>query len=192
MSYVTVSPNFTSVDLKSIDLSMKIDIFEDQMNGWFLDHVELLASPTNPKAQHAGFAILTFAAIYVESIACFIKGSTSDGKSSEYFTFGMGQIFAGFDMETFKILQKDFYRQVRCGQLHQGLVRGKVSIARGAEVALSISRDAGGVPIAIQIDPWLFLEKVREHFQLYVNGLRDVTRTTERLNFETWFDTRGM
>jgi hypothetical protein len=96
MSYVTVSPNFTSVDLKSIDLSMKIDIFEDQMNGWFLDHVELLASPTNPKAQHAGFAILTFAAIYVESIACFIKGSTSDGKSSEYFTFGMGQIFAGF------------------------------------------------------------------------------------------------
>jgi hypothetical protein len=191
MTEVAVSPHFSVTDLSGADLPQKIDIFADQMRGWLLDHADVLASAANPHSQHAGFAILTILSVYAESIACFIKGATSDKHSQEFFTFGLGQIFPGFDDSTLKALQKDFYRQVRCGQLHQGLVRGKVSIVRGGTAAIVVNRDSVGNPVAIQIDPWVFLMHAKQHFDLYLATLRDPNRTLERRNFEAWFDTRA-
>jgi len=188
---IAISPKFTSVDLVGATLDKKIEIFEDQTHGWLLDHARVLASSAGPEGPRAGFAILTLLLVYVESIACFIKGQTSDGKSGKFFAFGMEQIFPGFVTKTPPGFPKDFYSQVRCGQLHQALVRGKVSIGRNQQAAVvGENLDVDGIPSAIRVDPWIFLNHVQTDFIGYLATLRDTTRAVERGNFEKWFDAR--
>jgi hypothetical protein len=189
-----VSPRFRASDLAGASLERKIAIFESQVDGWLLSHARFLASSANPQGQHAGFAILTLCLVYVESIACFLKGETSDGKARKFFDFGMTSIFTDLKPEVLQAFSNEFYRQVRCGLLHQGLTRGKVAITKGAVVALAITTIPAGAAESLQqviIDPWLFLAHVDAHFRQYVGRLRDPGEAALRSAFEKWFEARA-
>jgi hypothetical protein len=186
-----VSPTFCTSDLAGASLEKKIDIFESQVDGWLLSQAQVLASSANPQSQHAGFSILALCLVYVESIACFLKGATSDGKAKEFFDFGMTSIFTDLKPAVLAAFSKEFYHQVRCGLLHQGLTRGKVAITKDAGAALAISVDAVGALQRVIIDPWLFLTHVDAHFRQYMGRLRNTSEFGLRSAFEKWFEARA-
>ena len=186
-----VSPRFRASELVGASIERKVEAFEDQMWGWLLDHARLVASNPTTSGQHAGFAILALCLVYVESIACFLRGETSDNRSREFFDEGLTAVFPELNPRDLAVFSRDFYRQVRCGLLHQGLTRGKIGITKGAAAALAVSLDASkGLHQAI-IDPWLFLAHVERHFRLYVGRLRDPSEKDLRAAFERWFDSRA-
>jgi hypothetical protein len=156
-----------------------------------LDHARLLATNPDASGQHAGFAVLALCLVYVESIACFLRGETSDNKSREFFDAGLTAVFPDLDPADLAAFSREFYRQVRCGLLHQGLTRGKVAITRGASAALAVSLDASQALQQATIDPWLFLAHVEAHLSGYVARLRNPAEKDLRAAFETWFDSRA-
>lgn len=172
-------------------LEKKIDVFEDQMRGWLLDHAHCVASNSTTSGQHAGFTILALCLVYVESIACFLRGETSDNKSREFFDVGLTAIFSDLSPVNLAAFSREFYRQVRCGLLHQGLTRGKVAITRGTSAALAISLDSTNTLQQAVIDPWLFLQHVDAHLTMYLAQLRDPEQHDVRNAFERWFDARA-
>jgi hypothetical protein len=127
----------------------------------------------------------------VESIACFLRGETSDNKSREFFDVGLTAVFPDLNPGDLAAFSREFYRQLRCGLLHQGLTRGKVGITKGATAALAVSLDASNALQQAVIDPWLFLAHVEAHFSAYVGRLRDPSEKDLRAAFEKWFDSRA-
>src|SRR5260370_42390441 len=122
---IAISPRFRLSDLDGANLDRKVEIFADQTQGWLIDQAKLLASNTSPQGQHAGYAVLTLCAVYIESIACFLKGASSDNRSREFFDYGLTQVISDLSASDLDVFSKDFYREMRCGLLHQGLPRGK-------------------------------------------------------------------
>jgi hypothetical protein len=184
MSFVYVSPRHVSDDLVGASTEKKIEVFEAQVKGWLLDHADAL-SPN----QHAGISILALCLVYVESIACFMKGESSDQRSKRFFKDGLIDIFPEntVDLSTYS---DDFYREVRCGLLHQGMTRGKIGISQGTQSAIEIHRNSVGLFEFAMINPWLFLDRVKQHFDRYLNDIRNPANLDLRVKFERWFEAR--
>ena len=70
---IAISPNFD--DSVEQTLENKINIFEDQIQGWLFNPAKDLINN-----QHAGFAILSIVLTYFEPIAQFLEGRTSGSK----------------------------------------------------------------------------------------------------------------
>ena len=70
-----VSPNYGSDKLESGRLEDKIDVFEDQVSGWILDHAIRLTSPEYGGPPGGDKAGLILALTYFESIAQFMRVS---------------------------------------------------------------------------------------------------------------------
>jgi len=188
MSVVFISPNHVSTDLIGASVETKLDVFEDQVRGWLLNHAYALASNSYPASKHAGIPILALCLVYVEAIACFINGQTSDGNSGGFFKDGLIAIFPE-NSSTLQKYSKDFYRQVRCGLIHQGMTRWRIGISQDAPNAIEIY-DPNGVFEFAMINPWVFLDRVNQHFTGYAADIRNPANTTLRNNFENWFDNR--
>jgi len=189
---IFISPRFRAADLVGASIEQKIDVFADQAQGWLIDQANVLASNSAPVGQHAGYAILALCVVYVESIACFIKGATSDNKSREFFDFGLTEVFTDLKPSDLSIFSKEFYREVRCGLLHEGMPRGKISITRGANSALVIMTDSTDNTLKhAEIDPWAFLAHVESHFSKYIQRLKAPAEVALRVAFERWFDSRA-
>jgi hypothetical protein len=193
MSEVFISPRYKASDLLGASLERKVDVFADQTQGWLLDQAKVLASSVLPTGQHAGYAVLALCVVYVESIACFLKGASSDNKSREFFDFGLTHVFTDLNQTDLNAFSKEFYREVRCGLLHQGLPQGKISITRGAQSALAIVTDSttNALRHAV-IDPWIFLMHVETHFSAYMQRMKDPNEAALRVAFETWFEARAV
>jgi hypothetical protein len=128
---------------------------------------------------------------YVEAIACFIRGESSDRRSPEFFKFGLENIFPELSAQNIAAFAKDFYREVRCGLLHQAMTRGRVLIVRAQALAIQATVGSDGSSLHIQLDPWTFLAHVLKHFEGYVAQLRDPSQHELRQNFERWFEARA-
>ena len=63
---IAVSPNFTAAKLQNPTIDDKIDVFEDQVYGWVLNHAKVLASSRNPERRHCGIAVLMLAGSYFD------------------------------------------------------------------------------------------------------------------------------
>jgi hypothetical protein len=188
MSVVFISPQHVLTDLDGASVERKLDVFEAQVRGWLLDHAYALANNSYAASKHAGIPILALCLVYVEAIACFINGETSDGKSKAFFKDGLIAIFPEHS-SAFQTYSGDFYREVRCGLIHQGMTRAKIGICQDAPNPIEIY-DASGVFEFAMINPWLFLDRVNQHFTGYVADVRNPANTTSRNNFENWFDNR--
>ena len=190
MSVVYVSPRHTADQLVGASVDGKLEIFEAQMKGWLLDHADALASGGYAASQHAGISILALCLVYVESIVCFIEGKTSDKKSQAFFTDGLVAIFPESEAEI-RTYSADFYREVRCGLLHQGMTRGKIGIRADEPVPIRFDHSGVGIFQFAMINPLLFLKRVKQHFEGYLASVRDPANTVLRSNFEVWFDNRA-
>jgi hypothetical protein len=193
-----VSPNYTVEKLRRGSLQDKIDVFEDQIQGWILDYAKQLSSE-----QHAGIAILSLVVPYIEAFACYRLGEEpARGKSVEWFRCGLVEIFPRlqsgvserFGENTEAVVRKitgTVYHELRCGLFHIGMIRGMVVVEPHPFSELEFAIDSGSEEVlCITIDPFRFLVRILDHFREYVAELRDPANTETRKNFEKFWDLR--
>jgi hypothetical protein len=206
LNRIAVSPSFTAQKLENPGIEDKIDVFEDQVNGWVLSHAKVLASEKNPYRRHCGIAVLMIAGSYFESLASFLRGESSDGKSKQFFAIGLQNVFpdilkaAGEEKtadpdKVFSDFAGTFYAELRCGLFHEAMIRGRIFIAPASELVgntgLAAVIDTRAHKLAtIVIDPERFLSHVANHFADYVQKLRDPSQVELRRNFEAAWDGR--
>jgi hypothetical protein len=106
------------------DIDTKILIYEDRVNGWFLDIANDLK-----KDGCAGFVILSIAISYIEGNQQFREGNSSERNSENFFIKGMLRIFNNSGLNESILKDIDIYDQVRCGLFHDGMARKSVHIS---------------------------------------------------------------
>ena len=131
-----ISPKFTTVDWKALDLATKdawsrvAEIVRDRLDGRFLSFARLcLESP------QSGFVVLAIDSLLLETIQQFRDGVVDGhGRSEEMVCkFLTGPRFQpNFD----EAARKAFYRDIRCGLLHQAEAREMWLIRRDQETML--------------------------------------------------------
>ncbi len=110
------SPQITVAALKSLivqeDRDAIADFIDRRFRERYFDPIDALS-----KMQKNGFSIMALCCLTIEALQCFQEGrATSEGKSREIFQrfFDQTDEFASF-----RPLRNEFYKDVRCGILHQ-------------------------------------------------------------------------
>jgi hypothetical protein len=197
MSNIWISPKYTPAKLASGKIEDKIDVFKNKVIGWTLDHADVLASNTDARGRHAGFAILMLCSAYFETLQACIEGRAAKkrGESAQFFINGFLHVpaLAAVLPAALTPLQREavvhaIYREVRCGLYHQLTVRTRVGITQnGAALRLRLDPSTSE-PLAIILNPWAFLNKLKAHFRAFVADLRDPANQSLRDTFELYFD----
>lgn len=156
------------------DINAKINIYEDRVNGWFLDIGRLLIPNV-----YSEFVILQIAISYIEGNQQLRDGKISTGHSETCFAKAVQRIFApdGVILEDAKIL----YREVRCGLFHQGMTSKRVLLSSAFSKAM-MHMDGG-----IYINPCLFFNRVVNDFHKYIHELKLPSNDDSRKKFEKIF-----
>jgi len=197
-----ISPQFLDSKLQpGCTLEDKIDVFEDRMNGWLLQHANALLDEKYTRRKDAGFAVLTLVTGYFEPIESYHSGRSSDHQSKAFFRRGFLRVFlnlpatlksngfAGADQLAVEIAE-EVYIHLRCGLFHEGGTKHKLVVRQDtAPLGFMLDMTTGDVG-SIVIDPGRFLAEVQNHLNNYVSQLRNTSETSLRQNFETFFDLR--
>lgn len=132
---VQISPKYyksdwdkLSLNGKSSDWKMAVEIFDDRMRGRFFNQIDLM--DTNPNREvgvFAGFAIMSLDCLLIETLVQFMHGRIRTGQGMDeksfFDFFQRGESFKKFfDTQTKATV---FYQQIRCGLLHQAQTKGK-------------------------------------------------------------------
>jgi hypothetical protein len=195
-----ISPQFHDSKLQpGCTLEDKIDVFEDRMNNWHLQHAYALLDEKYTRRKDAGFAVLTLVTGYFEPIESYHSGKPSDRHSKAFFRRGFLRVFLNLST-TLKNsgavnadqlavdIADEVYDHLRCGLFHEGGTKHKV-IVRQDNAPLGFMLDMTTSDVgSIVIDPARFLALVQNHLNNHVAQLRDTSQTTLRQNFETFFD----
>lgn len=198
-----ISPQFLDSKLQpGCSLEDKIDVFEDRMNGWLLQHAYALLDEKYTRRKDAGFAVLTLVTAYFEPIESYHSGRPSNHHSKAFFRQGFLRVFpnlpatlksngfAGADQLAIDIAD-EVYIHLRCGLFHEGGTKHKLVVRQDtAPLGLMLDVITGDVG-SIVIDPARFLAEVQNHLNNYVVQLRDTSKTSLRQNFETFFDLKS-
>lgn len=180
-----ISPNYQNTDFpRGMNLDEKIMIFEDRVCGWQFD----IAQQCELSINHSGFAVLQIVTSYFEMIAKFDTGFTRNGRSEEYFKKGVYDIFPGFSTLSPSLqntILKRLYKDLRCGLYHSGTVGPSIMIDPNALVPFSGNNNT------IIINPRIVISGIRQHFQTYIQQLRDPHNSVIRTKFEARFDYQG-
>ena len=149
----------------------QITIYERQVRGWFLDYSRRLKA--DPEC---GFVVLMICLSYIEGVEQYRRGRKSNGKSREFFVDGAQRIL-GSDVQ--RSVLGDLYRGARNSLFHDGMVRN-LTISNNEEITEVVRKDGNKLRINIP----LFVQKVEEDFDRYVQELREADDNSEcRNNF---------
>jgi hypothetical protein len=196
-----VSPKFSNSKLVGGKIEDKIDVFEDQIDGWMLCHARALCSDQYVFRGQAGIAVLTISCPYFEAIESHYVGLSSAKQSCAFFRRGFLRVFSGFEKTLAQhgyssphALAEEIadciYEQLRCGLLHEAATKNKIVIRKDtAPLGFMLEVGTGNVG-SIVVDPCLFLNEVDAHFRSYVTQLRDPNQKDLRANFQRFFDFR--
>lgn len=195
-SEISISPRFTRAKLSTSNIEDKIDVFEDQMQGWIFDHADTLANDKSPRSQHAGFAILMLVTAYFEQLEALSSGVPSNGRSQEFFKSGFCRVFNPIRTNpsyvaaepVVKEWLKDLYLELRNGLYHELATRSRVFLSEnGVPIEVYVTRSG----VLFGIDARAFAAGVHEHFVETVRRLRDPDEADLRANFEAFFSNRS-
>lgn len=197
-----ISPQYNEAKLHPhCTVEDKIDVFEDWMNGWLLQHAHALCDDRYLFRNEAGFAVLMLATAYFEPIESYHAGQSSDGRSRVFFRQGFLRVFSGLPAtlrekgyakadEVASKVADEIYCHLRCGLFHEGGTRHKLLIRDDtAPLGCMLDTTTGEVG-SIVIDPRKFLAEVQHHLDAYVRQLRDPSQADLRQSFERFFDCR--
>jgi hypothetical protein len=201
MDEIWVSPNFKSSKLDGGTIDDKIDVFEDQLKGWTLNHAFFLTDPSNPSGnQNAGYAILMLSSAYFETVESCYQGRTSGyGESKRFFRAGFLRVFpdlpdkakgvvVGVLDDEVRNLVDALYDEVRCGLYHRLATKSRVLLSRTKMPVTFVLKEA--VLSAMVVDPWALLEAVAGHLTVFVGELRNRNNTAVRASFESFFSNK--
>lgn len=201
MATWNVSPKFLNTKLASGEILDKIDVFEDQIDGWMLFHARALCSDQYQFRPHSGFAVLTLLCPYFEAIEAHYAGRSSSRNSKTFFRRGFLRVFRELGNELAKNgflppqplaegIADSIYDQLRCGLFHEAVTKNRIVLRQDtAPLGFMLEKGTGGIG-CIVIDPCRFLNEVDGHFRSYVAELRNPGQTQLRANFEKLFDLR--
>ncbi len=142
MNTQQISPKYDTAKLLDPSLEGYIDVYEDQINGWYLNYAKGMHAD-----EHAGFAALQIAFAYFEGHAVFYKGEDSGNKSEAFFRDAFLSIFPEilpYDGITERVLETTMsalYKDRRCGFFHWGITRKRFMLRDGEPI------------IRIELDP---------------------------------------
>lgn len=162
------------------DLDGKIIVYEDRVNGWFLNHAKNLL-----KDKDADFIVLMICTSYLEGNQQFKEGKSSNNDSGETVKRALKSIFSfpkGYEWAIDK-----FVSEVRHGLFHDGMTRNFISLNRSIHGPISMKDEFGGMII---INPILFFWAIEENFKDYINNLKNPNNKELRENFEKHWNER--
>lgn len=169
-----VSPSFTSEKLASGTFSDRVDVFEDQIRGWWLSKAYAL-DPTDDNAAHA---ILPIAVAVMVAIERYRQGKPHKGTSALFRDafqreFHHAPESTGPAARELTAVPKRILEWIEGGVSHRGDVlineRGPLPVR-----VVGIRTTIGDIEI-IEINPKRFLDAVAGAFQTYVGQLRNTT-----------------
>lgn len=167
-----VSPHFTAPKVSPGTFDDWVDVFEDRVAGWWLDHAGRLGLSN----KDAAFVITYIAVGLIEPYEVFCTGRDSKGKSESFFCSGFKRIFCNTSppqsAETLDRAARRIYRWVRCGLLHSAMPRGPVHFAPSGQ-AITFWGDETDPAQEILIDPRGFVEAVRAAHIEFIARLRN-------------------
>ncbi len=187
-----IAPGFDSSDwavlrldeASSPDWYRAIDILDSRIRGRFIDPVDCLlaAEMGKPAAERRfGFAILAIDCLLVETLGAFVEGleDTKDKSEDTFCRFlSTRPLFAkSFTPQ----LAKQFYREYRCGILHQAEVGGSSRVWSVGELV----RADGG---ALTVNRTRFHDVLKEELTNYVHELQDPAAVDLRTKFRRKMD----
>ncbi len=176
-----ISQKYLASDWKKLDLKNEddwrtaVDIFRDRIHERFLNpirHIEDL--------DFAGFAVMALDCLLIEMLQQFREGvnRTPSGKSKDFFILFLTETDFGEDFDERMALL--FYRQIRCGILHQAELRGSSKIlARDGLPLVEYAPDERG----LYVNRKLFHERLVSVFEKYTMELLDPAKVRIREKF---------
>jgi len=176
-----ITPNYSAHDWHELtfetedDWLRAIDIFVERIKERFLNPIEKIE-----KCEYAGFAVLALDCLLIEMLQQFRKGliKTPSGQSKDFFVDFLTQTSFGefFDKRQATL----FYRQIRCGILHQAEIRGSSKILIEEEIPLVKYDDQER---GLLVNRRLFHKQLLSEFNNYVSKLSDSSNTQLRNRF---------
>ena len=162
------------------DIEAKISVYEDRINGWFLDFARKLT-----KEKNSEFIVLMICMNYLEGNQQFREGRVSKNEeSTKMLKKALERIFPEGSEETLN----HFIDKVRHGLFHDGMTR------KGALLKYDLGTPFFPVTFGdekwIYLDPSLVLKEIEIDFESYIKVLRNKDNKEERENFEKHYKER--
>jgi len=185
-----ISPNYRADQVDLTKLDDRIRIYEDQMRGWFLGPAKaLLATP------HSAFAVLHILMGYFESHAVYRAGTSSGGRSPEFFRRGFTAVFPraaegdppGADLEAVSVWLADaMYSDARCGLFHDWMARSRIAVTDEPKLMRVVGSVRHIEQVTINVNR--FLAMIETHFAQYIGELKNPSNTALRAAFNAGWE----
>lgn len=182
-----IAPGFDSSDWNALQLddpaspdwARAIEIFSTRIGGRFIEPVDHLieADEKRPaRERRFGFAILAIDCLLVETLGAFVEGleDTKDRSEDTFCTFLSRR--PHFGRHFTPALARQFYREFRCGILHQAEVGGSSRVWSVGDI---IRSEAG----ALTVNRTAFHDMLKEELSTYIRELGDPCAADLRAKF---------
>lgn len=166
------------------DWARGISILEQRLRGRFAEVVDFLVAEDEkhaPKDRRFGFAILTIDCLLVETLEAFRQGLTDTRRKSEPLCKSFLSQRPAFKPFFPGDLPTRFYREFRCGIVHNAQVFG-TGLVWSVGPLLKLDGDR------ITVNRTAFHEALMQELADYLNELRDPANTDLRDKFRTKMD----
>ncbi len=176
-----ISPKYTAQDWHELTFSTEeewrraVDIFHERVRERFLEPIARIED-----CPYSGFAVLALDCLLIEMLQQFREGveRTPSGMSKLFFVKFLTE--TGFGESFDKKMAERFYRQIRCGILHQAEIRGSSKILIDDTVPLVMHTiDQKGLLVNRRV----FHKQLMREFQAYIDELHDPSNEELRRKF---------
>jgi hypothetical protein len=187
-----IAPNFEASkwkelnldDVESPDWAVAISTLESRIGERFITPADFLVAAEKdvPAIERRfGFAVLAIDCLLIETLGAFLEGLENTKNRSEEifckFLISRSQFSKDFPL----ILAQQFYKEFRCGVLHQAEVGGNSKVW---SIGPLIQKDGDRVIVNRN----KFHERLKSEFAVYLLELRDSNNNQLRFNFRKKMD----
>lgn len=173
MSEHHISPRFMASKASPGSFDDWVDIWEDRVWGWQLEHAENLLQ----QGPNAALAALHLAVAFIEPYEVFRTGQSSQGRSKRYFVTGFNRLFQGvqppLSPAQLDAVADAIYVEVRCGLFHGGMTGTRVYLTNDVP-GIKVQLDPKTNTVQqVLLNPAVFVQGVVTEFRSFVARLRD-------------------
>lgn len=187
---IHIAPNYTLEECKEVFLNLTptsdeevwryaLSIFSDRMNARFFDAIRTLSGRCNDQWGHnLSFSIMALNCLLIETLQQFYDGleSTAPRKNEAAFKrFLSRSYYFRFSRE----VAEQFYRNIRCGILHQAETKGNVALSFSDDEPMVEERDSGWIVFNVK----KISESLVREFDSYLDKLYEPSETILRSHF---------
>lgn len=163
----------------SKDWQKAISVFRSRIYSRFIDAADVLVAIDEKKSvaeRRFGFAILAIDCAVVETISAFQEGLKDTDKKSKATVARFLSTSPGFRQHFTLPRAEQFYKDFRCGILHQAETGGKSKVWSVGEL---IREESG----RLTVNRTKFHEQLKTDIEAYLAVLHDPRNTSLRANF---------